>query len=68
MIKFRLAELLEQKNVSRYKLSKETKIDDNALKRICNNETSSIKLDNLEKMCKFLDCTIAEFMIIEDDD
>jgi len=43
VIKFRLAELLEQKNVSRYKLSKETKIDDNALKRICNNETSSIK-------------------------
>ncbi len=68
MVKFRLAELLEQKNVSRYKLSKETKIDDNALKRICNNETSSIKLDNLEKMCKFLDCTIAEFMVIVDED
>jgi len=68
VVKFRLAELLEQKNVSRYKLSKETKIDDNALKRICNNETSSIKLDNLEKMCKFLDCTIAEFMVIVDED
>ncbi len=68
MIKFRLSELLEEKNVSRYKLSKETKIDDNALKRICNNETSSIKLDNLEKMCKFLDCTISEFMVIEDED
>jgi len=68
VIKFRLSELLEEKNVSRYKLSKETKIDDNALKRICNNETSSIKLDNLEKMCKFLDCTISEFMVIEDED
>lgn len=68
MIKFRLSELLEEKNVSRYKLSKETKIDDNALKRICNNETSSIKLDNLEKMCKFLDCTISEFMVIKDEE
>lgn len=67
MIKFRLLELLEEKNISRYKLSKETKIDDNALKRICNNETSAIKLDNLEKICKFLNCTIAEFMVIVDE-
>ncbi len=68
MIKFRLSELLEEKNISRYKLSKETKIADNALKKICNNETSSISLGNLEKICKFLDCTIAEFMVIEDED
>ncbi|WP_346889160.1 helix-turn-helix transcriptional regulator [Clostridium sp. UBA1056] len=68
MIKFRLAELLEEKNVSRYKLSKETKIADNALKKICNNETSSISLGNLEKICNFLDCTISEFMIIVDGD
>lgn len=68
MIKFRLKELLDEKDISRYKLSKETKIDDNALKRICNNETSSIKLETLEKICNFLDCTISEFMIISYED
>lgn len=41
-----------------YWLSKQTGISPNNMNQICNGETSIIRFDILEKICKVLDCSI----------
>lgn len=65
MIKFKLEELLNEKNISRYRLTKEVGTDSKTINRIFNNDTTSIKLDILEKICVALDCKIEDLMYIE---
>ena len=63
MVQFRLHELLEEKNITRYKISKETKIDINAINKICNNTSRQVRFDTLEKILDFLDCNLSDLLI-----
>lgn len=67
MIKFKLEEVLDKRNMTRYKLSKEAKLDYATVSKICNNNTTAIKLEVLEKIIKFTGCTFDELMEIEDE-
>lgn len=62
MVKFRLKETLESKNITRYQLNKLTGIDYNTLSKIFNNHATQIKLDTLNKLCVALDCTITDIL------
>lgn len=57
MIKLRLNYLLQQKKMSAYKLSKLTGISTNHIGKMIHEETSLLRFDTLEKICKTLKCT-----------
>lgn len=64
MIIFKLDKVLEQKNKTKYWLSKETGTDNNTLAKIYNNEAKQIRLETLEKICEALECDISDVLEI----
>lgn len=68
MVKFRLKEILEEKGRTKYWLSKQTGINNNALDRIYRNDTAQIKLETIYKITEALEVDIHEFMVKVKDD
>lgn len=58
MLSLKINKILEQQGKTMYWLSKQTGISPNNMNKICNGETSIIRFDTLEKICKALDCSI----------
>ena len=56
-----LKKIMENKNISIYKLSKLTGLDDGMLNRIINGKTKNPRLDKLIKIAKALDLNEHEF-------
>lgn len=56
-MKLMLKELLESKGKSVYWLKHETNISHATIYKMVNNETTMISFENLEKICKVLNCT-----------
>lgn len=48
--------ILQSKNKTRYWLSNQTGITYHAIKKLCDNDTSSIRFDMIEKLCEALEC------------
>ena len=60
MIRLRLKELLEEKHVSRGKLSRMSDVSLMTINRMCNNPTTySPTLDTLQKIAKALNVTVS---------
>ena len=64
MIKINITELLKRNNKSKYWLKQKMNITSRNLNRMINGETSSISFKYIEDLCKYLDCTIDELIII----
>lgn len=62
MIIFTLEELLDNKNISKYRLSKDTGIDINNITKICNNQSTQVKFDTLDIMCDYLECNLTDII------
>ena len=61
MIRFdRLWKTMEERNVSTYYLREKGGIDSKTIRRLKNNENIEIK--TLDRLCKALDCDIADIM------
>ena len=58
MLSLKINKVLKQQEKTMYWLSKQTGIAHNNINKICNGETSIIRFDTLEKICKVLDCSI----------
>lgn len=58
MLSLKINEILKQKNKTPYWLGKQTGISQNNIGKICNGETSTIRFDTIEKICKSLNCSI----------
>lgn len=56
-MKIKIDDRLKTMNKTRYWLHKETGITYANIVRICNNNTTSIHLETLNKICTVLDCT-----------
>ena len=65
MIMLTVAELLEQKNKTRYWLVKQMQTDYNSINKICDNTVTSLHLETIEKLCKILECTPNDLFIID---
>ncbi len=63
---FTLKEKLNEINKSAYWLAKETGITAKSLGKMINNETHSVKFENLEKICDVLGCELDEIIKLED--
>lgn len=66
MLHLRINEILEQQGKTPYWLGKQTGISQNNIGKICNGETSTIRFDTLEKICKTLNCSINDLFTTDD--
>lgn len=57
-----LNETLKKKNITQYKLSKDTGIAASTLNNLCNNKTTSIKFSVLDKICEALNCNVSDIL------
>ncbi len=68
MIRLRILDILEEQNHTKYWLYKQMDLSYQNFNRIVNNETSSIRFDNLEKLSIILQCPIGDlFEVINED-
>lgn len=66
MLSLRIDEILREQGKTPYWLSKQTGISPNNIGKICNGETTTIRFDTLEKICKTLNCSIDDLFITND--
>lgn len=67
MIKLRVLELLDKHGKTKYWLYKQLGMSYQNFSRMVNNETKSIRYDNIETLCLLLDCTPNELFVITDE-
>ena len=68
MIKLRVLDILEEQHKSKYWLYKRMDLTYQNFSRMVNNETKSIKYDNIDKMMKLLDCSLDDLFEITPDE
>lgn len=56
-MQFRILDILKEKGKSKYWLYIQLGLSYQNFNRIVNNETNSIKFDNLQALCEILECT-----------
>ena len=57
---------LQEKGITRYELSKRIGVTYPTITSIYNGESTSIKFDILEAICKELDCSLDEILTFDD--
>ena len=60
MVRLRILEILEEQGHTKYWLYKQMDLSYQNFNKIVTNQTSSIRFENLEKLCKILGCSIGE--------
>ena len=67
MVRLRVLEILKEQQHTKYWLYKQMDISYQNLSRLLNNETSSIRFENLDKLSTILNCSVGDlFEKIED--
>ena len=66
MISLRINEILKNMGKTPYLLGKQTGISQNNIGKICNGETTNIRFDTIEKICKALECTPNDIFVSDD--
>lgn len=66
MIKLRAKELLEENGKTKYWLYKQLGMSYQNFSRMINNETKSIRYENIETMCLLFNCTPNDLFEITD--
>jgi len=61
-IKVHLGRLLGERKLRASEVARRTGINKNTLSSLYNEKVSGIRFDTLEKLCKFLDCSIGELI------
>ena len=67
MIKLNVLHLLEEQGKTRYWLYKQLGMSWQNFSRMVNNQTKSIRYENIETMCLLLDCTPNDLFLITED-
>ena len=60
MVKLRILEILESQNHTKYWLFKQLDLSYQNFNRMVNNETSSIRFENLDKLSTIINCNLAD--------
>ena len=67
MVRLRVLEILKEQQHTKYWLYKQMDMSYQNLSRLLNNETSSIRFENLDKLSTILNCSVGDlFVKIED--
>lgn len=67
MIKLNALALLEERGHTKYWLYKQLNMSYQNFSKMVNNETKSIRYENIEIMCQLLECTPNDLFLITDD-
>lgn len=67
MVKLRVLELLEKQGRTKYWLYKQLGMSYQNFSKMVNNETKSIRYENIETMCLLLNCTPNDLFVITED-
>ena len=67
MIRLRALDLLKENNRSKYWLYMQLGMSYQNFNKMVNNETKSIRYENIETMCRLFDCTPNELFEITDE-
>ena len=67
MIKLNVLELLQKNGKTKYWLYKQLGMSYQNFSKMLNNETKSIRYENIDAMCQLLDCTPNELFVFEDE-
>ena len=67
MVRLNVIDLLEKKGKTKYWLYKQLGMSYQNFSRMINNETKSIRYDNIETLCLLLDCTPNELLKITEE-
>lgn len=67
MIRLRVLELLEKQGKTKYWLYKQLGMSYQNFSRMVNNETKSIRYENIETICLLLNCTPNDLFEITED-
>ncbi|MBQ4047110.1 MAG: helix-turn-helix transcriptional regulator [Clostridia bacterium] len=68
MIRLNVLALLEKKGHTKYWLYRQMGMSYQNFNRMVNNETRSLRYENLETLCRLLECTPNELFLITDDE
>ena len=68
MIRLNVLALLEKKGHTKYWLYRQMGMSYQNFNRMVNNETRSLRYENLETLCRLLECTPSELFTITDDE
>ena len=66
MVTLRVLELLEQRGRTKYWLYKQLGMSYQNFSNMVNNRTKSIRYENIETICRLLDCTPNDLFLIDD--
>ena len=61
-IRIKLAELIEQKGLSKNKLSHRAEMQRTQINHYCNNEITRLDTDVLARICTVLECEISDLL------
>ena len=61
-IKINLAELIQERDISKNKLSQRAEMQRTQLNNYCNNKISRLDIDVLARLCTVLDCEISDLL------
>jgi putative transcriptional regulator len=67
MIKLDVLRILEEQGKTKYWLYKQLGMSYQNFSRMVNNETKSIRYENIETMCLLLNCTPNDLLVITED-
>lgn len=67
MIKLNVLELLEKQGKTKYWLYKQLGMSYQNFSKMVNNETKSIRYENIETICLLLNCTPNDLLVISED-
>ena len=67
MVKLDVLRLLSERGHTKYWLYKQLGMSYQNFSRMVNNETKSIRYDNIEALCQLLECTPNELFVMTED-
>lgn len=67
MIKLNVLSLLEKNNKTKYWLYKQLGMSYQNFSKMINNQTKSIRYENIETLCQLFNCTPNDLFVITDD-
>lgn len=62
MVKLNLLELLKEHNMTQSELAEATGIRPSTICDMCNNNCSFLKIENIDKICNKLNCSIGDLI------
>lgn len=60
MVKLRIKEILKEQGHTKYWLNKQLGLSYQNLSKLMNNETSGIRFETLDDLCKVLNCAVGD--------